>query len=250
MLPAPALVWPLTGAGFAMADGFTRTEPSLVTAFETDSGIEKRRLSHPVAPSNLQIQYHCETAGEAGVIDAIWTGSRRGERTILWRHPEFGTNTVARFVGPPMIAPKGVGFVVKVELEADDTLAPAAPFSGTRDWPTTLPAPHRPSASRTRGAGALRAEAGARPMPRLVETGSLETLALTWLCDFDERTAFLNFWRGPAARGARWLSPPPWATSLGLVPTAQTRFSGDLTVTVAAPYFEISVGLEARAGVA
>jgi hypothetical protein len=248
MLVATAPLWPLTGAGFAIAASFQRVEPSLISIFETASKLEKRRLLHPRAPSRVSLSYHCETAAEASAIDAQWTSSRRGERAFSWRHPEFGTNTVARFTGPPQISPKGQGFVVAVELEADDTLIPPEPFSGSAVWPVTIPAPQKASVSRARGSGAVRVEIGARTMPRLLEGSSPEKLTLSFLCDFDERTAFLAFWRGPAARGARWLAAPGWAVSVGLPANCQTRLSGDLTVTVQPPYFVISVEVEAKAG--
>lgn len=248
MLQPTAPLWPLVGAGFPMADGFQRVEPSLLSVFDTASKLEKRRLAHPRAPSRVSLSYHCATLAEAAAIDAQWTNSRRGERAFSWRHPEFGTNTVARFIGPPQFAPKGLGFVASVELEADDTLVPPEPFAGAGVWPTAIPAPQKSSVNRTRGDGAMRVETGARAMPRLLEGGAPERLSLSFLCDFNERAAFLMFWRGTAARGARWLAAPDWASAVGLPASCQTRFSSDLTVSVQAPYFVIDVDIEAKAG--
>jgi hypothetical protein len=251
MLVSAGAIWPQS-LGFFRAESWKRELPALYTELATLGGPAKRRLAHPTAPAVLSATAYCATAAARAAIEALYVSTRRGERAFTFWSPEHAANLVARFTAPPGIVQRATAWDVSVQMDLDDggVVSVAAPFSGAAAFPETVPPARRPASSRSRGAGA--ALVGGRALvaaaPRLLGGGAPDAIDVVWRLSWAEKVALEAFWRGPAARGARWLAVPGWLTQLGVPAGARCRFSGPLSIAAEAPFWAVSAMLETDVG--
>jgi hypothetical protein len=251
MLVSSGAAWPQS-LGFFRAESWKRELPSLYTELATLGGPAKRRLAHPVAPAMLSATAYCATASARAAIEALYVVTRRGERAFTFWSPEHAANLVARFTGPPAIVQRDTAWEVAVQMDVDDggVVTVPAPFSGAAAFPDAVPPARRPASSRSRGDAAV--PVGGRVLaaaaPRLLGGGAPDAVDVVWRLSWEEKVALEAFWRGPAARGARWLAVPGWLTQLGVPAGARCRFSGSLSIAADAPFWAVSATLQTDVG--